>query len=275
MSFGIAQVVVRPSMGDRMTRSRIAALAIAAGLGCAAPGGAAIAADLPYVEPVPLATGGWYLRGAIGMSNQRLGNLDYQYFETPGYATEWINKGDFSSAPTFSLGAGYQFNDWFRADLTGQYRGKADFSATQRVTPLEGAPFSDDYTAQKSEWLFLANGYVDLGTYHGITPYVGAGIGTSRNTISGFRDVNTERNGGGYAGSDSQWNFAWALHAGLGFKVTENLIFDLGYSYVDLGNGKTDTAYNIDPNYSRPNDGFKFKNITSHDVNFGIRYLFN
>lgn len=259
-----------------MTKSRILALAIAAGLSGGVSGGVAVAADLPYVEPVPLAVGGWYLRGAIGMSNQRLDNLDYQYFDTPGYATDWINKGDFSSAPTFSLGGGYQFNDWFRADVTGQYRGKSDFYASQRVTKLDdNSVYSDDYTARKSEWLFLANGYVDLGTYHGITPYVGAGIGTSRNTISGFRDINTELNASGYAGSESQWNFAWALHAGLGFKVTENLIFDLGYSYVDLGNAKTDTAYNTDPAWSRANDGFKFKNITSHDVNFGIRYLFN
>ena len=233
---------------------------------------------MPYVDPAPapLATGGWYLRGAIGMSNQSLDQLDYQYFQTPGYATEWMNKGDFSSAPTFSLGAGYQFNDWFRADLTGQYRAKADFYASQRVTDLgNDNVYSDDYTARKSEWLFLANGYVDLGTYRGITPYVGAGIGTSRNTITGFRDVNTELGATGYADAHSHWNFAWALHAGLGFQVTENLIFDLGYSYVDLGNAKTDTAYNTNPAWSRANDGFKFKDITSHDVNFGIRYLFN
>jgi opacity protein-like surface antigen len=263
-----------------MSTSRILAVMVAAGLSVGGLSGAAVAADLePYVEPVPLAVGGWYLRGAIGMSNQQLGDLDYEYFNEPGYVTDWMNDGDFSSAPTFSLGAGYKFNDWFRADLTGQYRGKADFSASQRVTNSNNPDlppyFTDDYTARKSEWLFLANGYVDLGTYRGITPYVGAGIGTSRNTISDFRDVNNELNAGGYAGSESQWNFAWALHAGLGIQITENLIFDLGYSYVDLGNATTDTAYNINPNYSRPNDGFKFKDITSHDVNFGIRYQFN
>jgi opacity protein-like surface antigen len=261
-----------------MRTSRVWAIAVAAGLGYGGLTGTAVAADLdPIVEPVPLAVGGWYLRGAIGMSNQRLDNLEYQYFEAPGYATEWINKGDFSSAPTFSLGAGYKFNDWFRADLTGQYRGKADFYASQRVfDSINDRVYGDDYTARKSEWLFLANGYVDLGTYKGITPYVGAGIGTSRNTISGFRDINNDLNASGFAGTDSQWNFAWALHAGVGFRVTENLIFDLGYSYVDLGNATTARAYNSNPNETpRDNDGFKFKNITSHDVNFGIRYEFN
>jgi opacity protein-like surface antigen len=263
-----------------MSTGRILTMAVAAALGIGSLAGTAVAADLDaYVEPAPLAVGGWYLRGAIGMSNQRLGSLEYEYFDVPGYATEWINKGDFSSAPTFTLGAGYKFNDWFRADVTGQYRGKADFYAAQRVidlrNPDEPVYYSDDYTARKSEWLFLANGYVDLGTYKGVTPYVGAGIGTSRNTISNFRDINTEFGATGFAGTDSQWNFAWALHAGLGFRITENLIFDLGYSYVDLGNGTTAQAQNSDPRYTRPNNGFKFKDITSHDVNFGIRYQFN
>lgn len=239
----------------------------------------AFAADItPYVEPAPapLASGGWYLRGAIGMSNQKLGHMDYQYFNTPGYSSEWLDKGGFSSAPTFSVGAGYQFNDWFRADLTGQYRGAADFSALQRFTNLDTTAVSTDaYTAKKHEWVFLANGYVDLGNYHGLMPYLGAGIGASRNTITNFNDTNAIDGGGGYAGSASTWNFAWALHAGVGFKVTENLIFDLGYSYMDLGNAKTGTAYNYDPAFSRPNDGFQFKHLTSHDINFGLRYLLN
>ena len=34
---------------------------------------------------------------------------------------------DFDSAPLFGLGVGYQFNHWFRTDVTGEYRGKANF----------------------------------------------------------------------------------------------------------------------------------------------------
>jgi opacity protein-like surface antigen len=256
-----------------MNRLKLVAIGTALALQAVAPM-TALAADItPYVDPAPapLASGGWYLRGAIGMSNQKLGHIDYQYFDS---SDSWLDKGHFSSAPTFSVGAGYQFNDWFRTDVTGQYRGAASFDALQSVTS-GGDTYTDAYTGKKHEWLFLANGYVDLGSYHGVIPYLGAGIGASRNTITDFNDTNTVLGGGGYAGSESTWNLAWALHAGVGFKVTENLIFDLGYSYVDLGNAKTDTAYNYDPAFSRPNDGFKFKHLTSHDINFGLRYMFN
>ena len=34
----------------------------------------------------------------------------------------------------------------------------------------------------------MVNGYVDLGTWSGITPYVGAGVGFAYNKLSGFTD---------------------------------------------------------------------------------------
>ena len=46
----------------------------------------------------------------------------------------------------------------------------------------------DNYSATKSELLFLANAYADLGTWWCITPFIGAGVGTYRVTISGFTD---------------------------------------------------------------------------------------
>ena len=33
----------------------------------------------------------------------------------------------FNSAPFFGLGVGYNFNDWLRFDVTGEYRGRANF----------------------------------------------------------------------------------------------------------------------------------------------------
>ena len=37
----------------------------------------------------------------------------------------------------------------------------------------------------------------------------------------------------------AKWNFAWALHAGVAYKVTPNLTVELAYRYVDMGNGLT------------------------------------
>ncbi|MGH6860052.1 MAG: outer membrane protein [Phyllobacterium sp.] len=238
----------------------------------AAPAHSADIQEVPVVEVEQF--GGWYLRGDIGMSNQRSDELDYSGFDVPE-VFGWHDDGSFDAGITGQIGVGYQFNDWLRADVTAQYRGKTDFTALDYYSnpsnPADGSG-TNDYRAKKSEWLFLANAYADLGTYGGITPYVGAGIGASRNTISGFRDINVLNNGGGYAGSNSEWNFAWALHAGVGIKATDRMTIDLGYSYVDLGDAKTGTFYNDDG--STRGDPVKFKNITSHDFKVGVRYAF-
>jgi opacity protein-like surface antigen len=253
---------------------------LAAALAWSAAPSLALAADMPiYEAPTPAPVyGGWYLRGYIGMSNQSFGGLDHVLFDDPGYF-EFIDKGGFDSAPIFGGGVGYKFNEWIRADVTGEYRGKASFSALDfydtdgdlNTTDDQG---TNDYTAKKSEMLFLVNGYVDVGTWHGITPYVGAGIGASRNTISDFRDANVTTGGGGYAGDASVWNFAWALHAGVGIQVTDRMTVDLGYSYVDLGDAQTGILYGIDGNCSACQP-MHFKDITSHDFKLGIRYLLN
>lgn len=240
--------------------------------GVAAP---AFAADLPdpvIVDPVPVVYGGWYLRGHIGMSNQSLGSLESEQFENPALLEHtWLDDGDFSSAPIFGAGIGYQFNDYLRGDISVEYRGAADFNALDKAVFGPGDFFTNEYSAKKSEWLMLANAYADLGTFYGVTPYLGAGIGASRNTISNYRDVNTMRAGGGYAETASMWNFAWALHAGVGFKATDRMTIDLGYSYVNLGDAKTGTFYNYSPTEPTAT-GITFKDLASHDLKLGVRY---
>ena len=46
---------------------------------------------------------------------------------------------------------------------------------------------------------FLANGYVDLGTYAGFTPYVGGGLGFNMNVMSGSLNYYETANGQAYA----------------------------------------------------------------------------
>jgi opacity protein-like surface antigen len=257
---------------------RIAGHLIAAALlgGITSP---AMAAD-PYYPPeevVPVVSyGGWYLRGHIGMSNQDLKRLDSDLFQDP-FITDygWHDEGGFGSAPIFGGGIGYRLNDYLRGDLTAEYRGKSDFNALDWVELSDGRAFTNDYRAKKSEWLFMANAYADLGTFSGITPYVGAGLGASYNTISHFRDINIINGGGAYADKDSQWNLAWALHAGLGIQATERVTVDFGYSFVSLGDARTKQLMNDDPDYTLANDGFRFKDLTSHDLKVGLRYALN
>ncbi|KQS84175.1 MULTISPECIES: outer membrane protein [unclassified Rhizobium] len=245
-------------------------IAIAAGLLATS----ASAADLVYEEPpVVVPMGGWYLRGDLGMSNQRLGSLEHPLFNDVEIH-DMTDDGGFGSAPTAAIGVGYQFNDWLRADGFVQYRGNAEFTGADRYGHTENGDVvwdgTNDYSGEKSEWLLMANAYVDIGEWYGITPYVGAGIGASRNTISHFRDVNVPTGGFAYADSGHNWDFAWALHAGLAYKATDRLTVDFGYSYLDLGDGETGGINAYDDTVST--SSMKFKDITSHDFKMGLRY---
>lgn len=225
--------------------------------------------EYPDPEPAPV-YGGWYLRGHIGGSNQRFRGLENAVNSAGPF--QWVDKGGFSSAPIFGGGVGYKVNDYLRLDGIVEYRGKSSFTALDRY-PAAGGPGTggtNEYSAKKSELLLMVNAYADLGEFHGVTPYIGAGIGASRNTISHFRDVNVPQSSVFYADKDSTWQLAWALHAGVGIKATDRMTIDLGYSYVHLGDGRTKDAIAYD---GSSNIGpFKFKDLASHDFKVGVRY---
>ncbi|HEY7842657.1 MAG TPA: outer membrane protein [Bradyrhizobium sp.] len=237
---------------------------------------AAFAADMPiapppmYAPPPPAEFGGWYLRGDIGFSNQKVNHLDTPGYHDPGITVPPTIGLGFDSAGIFGLGAGYQFNNWFRADVTGEYRGNANLHGLDIVSFNGGIIGTDEYHGSKSEWLVLANAYVDLGTWWCVTPFIGAGVGASRNTILNFQDINTPNLGVAFAPTASKWDFAWALHAGVAYKVTPNLTLEFAYRYVDLGDGVTGALTDF-TGFTRGRT-IQFKDITSNDLRFGVRW---
>jgi opacity protein-like surface antigen len=249
--------------------------------------GTAVAADMairapqPYYAPPPPPAeefGGWYLRGDIGFSNQKVKDVHYGRESAYSQLTSFNQTSAFDTAGIYGLGVGYQFNNWFRGDIIGQYRGNSNFKGTDLFTGTAGGVAYngiDNYSASKSEWLVMANAYVDLGTWWCVTPFIGAGIGAARVTISNFTDtgINTlpfSTTSFASAPSASKWNMAWAAHAGLAYKVNPSMTLELAYSYLDLGEGQTGvlSAYTG----ATTNNVFKYKDITSHDVKLGVRW---
>ena len=237
------------------------------------------AADMPGLPPVYMpqveefaSASGWYLRGDIGMTNQQFKGLHQRLYDVPGTTVEAVGMG-WDSSMFLGIGVGYKFNDWLRADLTGEYRGKANFHGLD-IVRSGGNTFTDEYRGSKSEWLVLANFYVDLGTWYSFTPFVGAGIGASYNTISNFLDVCTTCTGGGVATGDtaSKWNFAWALHAGVAYKVNSQLTIEFAYRYVSLGDAVSGDLVTF-TGTNNINNPMEFNKISSHDLKLGVRWL--
>ena len=242
------------------------------------------AADVPIAPPPPQMYapvpppivddfGGWYLRGDIGMTNQRVKSLNNVLYDLPGYSISPQGMA-FDGGMLFGVGVGYQFNSWLRADVTAEYRNKANFHGLDIISVNGLASFTDEYRASKSEILALVNLYADLGTWWCITPFIGVGVGGARTTIASFIDVNTPFNSVAYAKDESKYTFAWALHAGLAYKLSNSLTMELAYRYVNLGSARSGDIMQFD-GVNNVYNPMHFRDITSHDLKLGVRWLLN
>jgi opacity protein-like surface antigen len=191
---------------------------------------------------------GWYVRGDLGYGwGRSSGTQAATGFPTP-------SSNSLGNAPTGGVGFGIK-RGWIRTDVTADYLSDMKYRGTV-ATP-------DDVTAKMSAWSVLLNGYLDLGSWYRVSPYIGGGVGTARVKVSDYQSTVTPPFAGG---SNSQWNFAWAAMAGVGFAMSSNLMADVGYRYLNLGDAKTaaDAA-----------GAMTFKNIVAHEVRVGLRWSFD
>ena len=248
--------------------------------------GTASAADLlpppPPLAPMPMPVdfGGWYLRGDVGVGINQL-TMRSSIFTFPANVTPpaftQFNSASLGDSTIIGAGVGYQFNNWFRADITGEYRTAAAYRSILSYPSFPGqvgcaALCYDTYTANISSAVFLLNGYFDMGTWYGITPFVGGGVGLASIKVNGLQDISPQPAGGfGFASDTRQTNFAWALMAGLGYTVSPNLKLEMGYRYLDMGtaNGGAIVCQN-DPNCGFERQRYR---LTSHDIRIGMRWM--
>jgi opacity protein-like surface antigen len=253
----------------------------------------AFAADMPMITPPPPMYyappaqdfGGWYLRGDIGMTNSNA-KLHVNAYDTlpAGSSLQQLGQG-FTGGTSWGLGVGYQFNNWFRADVTGEYRSKVNFSGTDFSTFPGGSTLSDVYNGGFQSWVGLVNAYADLGTWWCLTPFVGFGVGAAHIKTTGLQDTaalfttvgvapNTQNivTGGSYfANGASTTNFAWAAHAGVAYKVTNNFTVELAYRYLDMGTAVHGAGRSFDGSNPGPSS-FQFRDLTSQDLRLGVRW---
>ncbi|WP_375458645.1 outer membrane protein [uncultured Enterovirga sp.] len=239
---------------------------------------------LPPPPPMPAVEsisedfgGGWYLRGDVGVSK-----YEGSKFKNPEFPTSVYFGEDFGSGSFAGGGVGYQFNSWFRADITGEYRFSTGIKVRDRDVFFDGfgnliisnEKSKGDYSAG----VFLANAYIDLGTWHGITPFIGGGVGYAYHWLNNFETstLNVYANpafgvgvSGGTFRDKDKGDFAWALHAGLSYDVTQNVKLELAYRYLNFGSIRTGV---IDCLCGQVYQGLKIKDLESHDVKLGMRW---
>ncbi|MFM2422797.1 MAG: hypothetical protein RL291_1327 [Pseudomonadota bacterium] len=137
------------------------------------------------------------------------------------------------------------------------------------VAPVPTTPIEDPIHTHLKSYTAMVNVYRDLGTYGGVTPYIGAGVGVAYNTLSEVyftgNPALTNRIEGG-----SRASLAWSLMAGIGWQMTDRTVLDLGYKYMDYGkaiSGRVDNAGFVNP-------ALRVSDITAHEFRIGLRYSF-
>jgi len=234
----------------------------------------------PIIVAQPMIMGNWYLRGDVGVGAQSFSQFDHsQTSSTFVWPSSWgIVQQDIQDTSIFGVGFGYQFNSWFRTDLTAEYRTKAMFKATGSYNNncAGGGTCFDVTEGNLSSAVVMANIYLDLGTWWCLTPYVGAGLGGAYNRISGLQDngINSDGTVGfGFTAADSSaWNAAWNVQAGVAYSVTNNLKVDLNVRYLHLGSPASTEVFCQNTTVC-PGATYTLTDVSSWDFRLGIRWL--
>ena len=119
----------------------------------------------------------------------------------------------------------------------------------------------------KSKRLMLNTAY-DFKVTDAIKLFPMVGIGYARNVSDGFQIANFGAGNSNDFASKTTNNFAWSVGAGVSYDVSNTIVLDLGYQYLDLGGADTGTS-----EFGLRDETFT-GDLTSQEIKVGIRYLF-
>ena len=187
----------------------------------------------------------WYWRGDIGFGF----NSDPSF--TDSNAAKFI-LDDADENWSIGGGLGIYIMRGFRMDATLDYRMDTDlFSQLD-----SGTVPTNQFTGELDTLVGLVNFYYDLDLGHRITPYVGVGVGFAHHSIDGDDT------------DDEDTSFAWALMAGVDIDLRDRWKLDIGYRYLDMGDGSFGDR-------KTPGRKFEIDDIESHELRVGLRYSFS
>lgn len=179
-------------------------------------------------------------------ANAQTSYYDDMYVRVDGGYAIGMKKTE--GAAIFDAGVGFRLNDYFRADVTAEWR------------PWGRQKFKDNgvEVGKADMWTLgaMANIYASYHVYDKFSVYATGGVGYSYNKTDKFK--------GEYKG-EGKSNFAWNVGAGVEYALTPCVTLDLGYRYSDLGKAKVKS-------YAT---GAKLEeDVRYSDVKIGMQYYF-
>jgi opacity protein-like surface antigen len=233
----------------------------------------------------------WYIRGGLGY--ERSEDADFSDADctstTPpalfgcvrGNGGKPIGAyGDFGGGASWELAVGRSLLPWLRSDLSVTYRPDLDFDGNANFLGVGG---DQPVSGELESWAGMLNLFADL---HPLTeadlgifePYLGVGIGVSRNDLGRLRfrfPENPGRHRYSIVPSGEHWDLAYTLTIGTGIRIGDSTTLDVAFRYSDLGEVRSDRgrmAMNTIP------DGIVIDrietNLRTNGLSVGLRYRF-
>ena len=223
---------------------------------------------------------GWYIRGDIGTG---IMNAEFE-------SNIFSGSSEMGTPLTFGVAGGYQATDALRLEVglnffddlggTGRSGGNPCPTVPAVITGTCFTATDTDVSASN----FMLNGYLDLKTGSGFTPYVGAGAGIAYLSWRDFTGTETCVGtvagdcGGAGAGTTvlssntfvTDTSFTWAANimAGISYDLTENAKLDIGYRYTYFGESQIADA-SANPGLT---NSVSAGSTDVHEVRVGLRY---
>ncbi len=143
-----------------------------------------------------------------------------------------LEADEIGTSSVFSGAFGFRFSKNIRTELELVYH--PDFAVDEKFLT---SGIEVETKAEISSLASFANVYYDIPLGR-VTPFVGAGIGFSRNELF---DISNTAMTGPFTGQsiisngDNKTSFAWQLIVGCSIPIRDSLALDLSYHYMDLG----------------------------------------
>ena len=216
---------------------------------------------------------GFYITAKGGAS--KTFNTGTASFNTFNGTLITLQNEDLGTGSAFGFSVGKYLTDNFRLELEAIKRTGYEFDVRDIASPT-----ITDKAKIETHALFI-NGFYDFQPFTmsntAITPYLGGGVGISRNKM-GTDAIHTNGLPDGRTFDGNTINqFAYKLSAGTLVSLTKQLSLDVNYQYVNLGAFKGGTERSVNGVRTPALDlqrGFNGGDIKTQELMVGLQYTF-